>query len=130
MTAHITKTWFDGKNIVTQEIPVQEVYRREWVGLTHREMYDAIRPLCSADEMATWLLEISEDEYLAIEAKLKEKNTCTAPIAADNEGFYGLPQGSVSTPNAGGKCVTAGETAPVRQIDPNAWAFDRGLEST
>jgi len=36
----------------------------------------------------------------------------TIEIAADNEGFYGLPQGSVSTPNAGGKCVTAGETAP------------------
>ena len=49
--------------------------QRPWVGLTHKEMYDAIRPLCSADEMATWLLEISEDEYLAIEAKLKEKNT-------------------------------------------------------
>lgn len=47
---------------------------RPWVGLTHKEMYDVIRPLCSADEMATWLLEISEDEYLAIEAKLKEKN--------------------------------------------------------
>jgi hypothetical protein len=54
----------------------------------------------------------------------------TIEIAADNEAFYGLPQESVSTPNAGGKCVTAGETAPVRQIDPNAWAFDRGLEST
>ena len=116
MTTHITKTWFNGKNIVTQEIPVEEVYRREWVGLTHKEMYDAIRPLCSADEMATWLLEISEDEYLVIEAKLKEKNTCTPPIAADNEGFYGLPQGSVSTPNAGGKCVTDGETSPMAEL--------------
>ena len=54
-------------------------------------------------------------------------HTCTPPVAADNEGFYGFPQGSVSTPNAGGKCVTAGETAP---IDPNKWAFDNGLEST
>ena len=66
-----------------------------------------------------------------------------AKIATDNEAFYGLPQGSVSTPNAGGKCVTAGETAPTRpngmltveevtakEIDPNQWAFDRGLEST
>jgi len=57
-------------------------------------------------------------------------HTCTPPVAADNGAFYGFPQESVSTPNAGGKCVTAGETAPVRQIDPNAWAFDRGLEST
>ena len=54
----------------------------------------------------------------------------TIEIAADPEAFYGFPQESVSTPNAGGKCVTAGETAPVKEIDPNAWAFDRGLEST
>ena len=58
------------------------------------------------------------------------KEALTIEIAADNEGFYGFPNGSVSTPNAGGKCVTAGETAPVRKIDPNAWAFERGLEST
>ena len=48
--------------------------KRTWVGVTHKEMYDAVRPLCSDDEMAEWLLEESEDEYLAIEAKLKEKN--------------------------------------------------------
>jgi len=34
MTTHITKTWFDGKNIVTQEIPESEIYKREWVELT------------------------------------------------------------------------------------------------
>lgn len=51
-------------------------------------------------------------------------------IAADNEGFYGLPHESVSTPNAGGKCVTDGETSPIKEIDPNQWAFDRRLEST
>lgn len=80
MITHITKTWFDGKNIVTQEIPESEIYNQE--------------------------------------------------IAADLQAFSGFPSGSVSSSNAGGKCVTAGETAPVRQIDPNAWAFDRGLEST
>lgn len=63
-------------------------------------------------------------------ADLTTIHTCTPPIAADPEAFYGFPQESVSTPNAGGKCVTAGETAPVKEIDPNAWAFDRGLEST
>lgn len=57
-------------------------------------------------------------------------HTCTPPIAADPEAFHGFPSGSVSTPNAGGKCVTAGETAPIKEIDPNQWAFDRGLEST
>jgi hypothetical protein len=39
-------------------------------------------------------------------------HTCTPPIAADPQAFYGFPHGPVSTPNAGGKCVTAGETAP------------------
>jgi hypothetical protein len=56
--------------------------------------------------------------------------TCTPPIAAGSQAFYGFPNEPVSTPNAGGKCVTAGETAPVKEIDPNQWAFDRGLEST
>ena len=80
----------------------------------------------------------------------------TIQRAADNEAFYGFPHGPVSTPNAGGKCVTAGETAPLELtaenmamllksnpkdarlgfmptavvIDPNQWAFDNGLEST
>jgi hypothetical protein len=38
----------------------------------------------------------------------------TIELAADNEGFYGLPQESASASNAGGKCVTAGETAPTQ----------------
>jgi hypothetical protein len=57
-------------------------------------------------------------------------HTCTPPVAADSQAFYGFPNEPVSTPNAGGKCVTAGETAPDKEIDPNQWAFDRGLEST
>ena len=40
----------------------------------------------------------------------------TIEIAADNEAFYGLPQESVSTPNAGGECVTDGETAPIAEL--------------
>ena len=63
-------------------------------------------------------------------ADLGTIHTCTPPIAAGPKAFYGFPSGSVSTPNAGGKCVTAGETAPIKEIDPNQWAFDRGLEST
>ena len=63
-------------------------------------------------------------------ADLTLVHTCTPPIAADPKAFHGFPSGSASTPNAGGKCVTAGETAPIKEIDPNAWAFDRGLEST
>jgi hypothetical protein len=29
MTTHITKTWFDGEKVVTQEIPESEVYKHE-----------------------------------------------------------------------------------------------------
>ena len=36
----------------------------------------------------------------------------TIQIATDPKAFHGFPHGPVSTPNAGGKCVTAGETAP------------------
>ena len=36
----------------------------------------------------------------------------TIEIAAGSQAFHGFPHGPVSTPNAGGKCVTAGETAP------------------
>ena len=63
-------------------------------------------------------------------ADLTTIHTCTPPVAAGSQAFYGFPDGSVSTPNAGGKCVTAGETAPPKEIDPNKWAFDNGLEST
>jgi hypothetical protein len=38
----------------------------------------------------------------------------TIQLAADDEDFYGLHYESVSSSNAGGKCVTAGETAPTK----------------
>ena len=34
MTTHITKTWFDGEKVVTQEIPGSEVYKQEPVAWT------------------------------------------------------------------------------------------------
>ena len=77
MTTHITKTWFDGKTVVTvtKEIPVGEVYKREWVGLTDEErgsVLDSVPP----DNMGG---EYYDKEItaiaIAIEAKLKEKNT-------------------------------------------------------
>ena len=36
----------------------------------------------------------------------------TKEVVAEAGVFYGLPKSSVSTPNAGGKCVTDGETSP------------------
>jgi hypothetical protein len=69
MTTHITKTWFDGKNIVTQEIPVEEVYKREWVGLTDEEIEDVFF------DMGQYAKVDLKVFATAIEAYLKEKNT-------------------------------------------------------
>ena len=60
-------------------------------------------------------------------ADLTTIHTCTPPydnalqrglaktkeVAAGSQAFYGFPHGPVSTLNASGKCVTAGETAPI-----------------
>ena len=69
MTTHITKTWFDGKNIVTQEIPVEEVYKRQWVGLTDEAIEDVFF------DMGQYAKVDLKAFARAIEAKLKEKNT-------------------------------------------------------
>jgi hypothetical protein len=50
-------------------------------------------------------------------ADLTTIHTCTPPVAAGSQAFYGFPTEPVSTPNAGGKCVTAGETAPTHTIN-------------
>ena len=67
MTTHMTKTWFDGKNIITQEIPEAEIYKREWVGLTDEERE-------SIQSATLDLHGIPKFFATAIEAKLKEKN--------------------------------------------------------
>ena len=65
MTNHITKTWFDGKTVVTitKEIPVEEFYKREWVNLTVDELIDLEHKHLSHENLVR-----------AIEAKLREKN--------------------------------------------------------
>ena len=40
-----------------------------------------------------------------------------AKIAAGSQAFYGFPTEPESTSNAGGKCVTAGETAPTHTLN-------------
>ena len=56
---------------ITQPAPP----KREWQGLTDAEIFDVIRLLCADNETAEMLIHVSMDEYRAIEAKLKEKNT-------------------------------------------------------
>jgi hypothetical protein len=68
MSTDMTKTWFDGTNIVTQKIPEAEIYKRPWVGLTEEEraIFDAANPKTQEEWDAL---------FNGIEAELKEKNT-------------------------------------------------------
>jgi hypothetical protein len=61
----MTKTWFDGENIVTQEIPEAELYKRPWQGLTDDEFLEA----CQLAERGNYLV-----AFQRIQAKLKERN--------------------------------------------------------
>ncbi len=65
MTTRMTKTWFDGENIVTQEIPEAELYKRPWQGLTDDEFLEA----CQLAERGNYLV-----AFQRIQAKLKERN--------------------------------------------------------
>ena len=49
--------------------------QRQWVGLTDKQMVDAIQPLYQNRAVAEMAIKVSMDEFRAIEAKLKEKNT-------------------------------------------------------
>ena len=48
--------------------------QRQWVGLTDKQMVDAIEPLYQNRATAEMAAKVSMDEFRAIEAKLKEKN--------------------------------------------------------
>ena len=65
MTTHLTKIWWDlhKDELVKQEIPEAEIYKREWQGLTRDEVLDI-------EETAKHPLEFAR----AIEAALREKN--------------------------------------------------------
>ena len=71
MTTRMTKTWFDGENIVTQEIPEAELYKRPWQGLTDEEKKKiATVAGCTEDDDGHIVTEI----FRLAEIKLKAKN--------------------------------------------------------
>ena len=94
MSTHITKTWFDGEKIVTQEIPEYEVYKQEPVawydkhGMVTHDPFEGIRPLYAAPPQRQWVgltkeeakeISLANRPYVidmiaALEARLKEKN--------------------------------------------------------
>ena len=64
-----------GKALANADNPARAVAEpHKWVGLTKEDRYKAIRPLYRDDESAFLAVCHSNDEYEAIEAKLKEKN--------------------------------------------------------
>ncbi len=65
----------DETNATASVMGLTAPQQRPWVGLTDADMYEIVRPLCNSDQSAKFLLSVSKDEYQAIEAKLKEKNT-------------------------------------------------------
>jgi hypothetical protein len=54
MTTHITKTWFDGERVVTQEIPESEVYKQQPVawGVFEGNLHDMFFSQVEAERMA------------------------------------------------------------------------------
>ena len=78
MSTRMTKTWFDGEKIVTQEIPEEQIYtigplyipppQRPWVGLTDEELSEVYNN-------SNWDFKQSWDYERAIEDKLRSKNT-------------------------------------------------------
>jgi hypothetical protein len=49
--------------------------QRTWVGLTGKQMVDAIQPLYQTRATAEMAVKVSMGEFRAIEAYIKEKNT-------------------------------------------------------
>ena len=62
MTTHVTKSWMEDGKLVVQVIPQEQIYKREWVGLTDEDELD-------------WDGGDLKSLITAVEAKLKEKNT-------------------------------------------------------
>lgn len=56
MTKHITKTWFDGEKVVTQEIPESEIYKQE-------PMVWKLVPIKPTNEMLKAMDECSKEGY-------------------------------------------------------------------
>jgi len=77
--------------------------KRAWGGITRLAKAEGIV------EPMGWVRASSPTVHGMVVTLWKSK---VLKVAADNEVFYGLPHESVSSSNAGGKCVTAGETAP------------------
>jgi len=106
MTTHITKTWFDGEKIVTQEIPESEVYKQEPVawGLMddHGEVYDCVAP----------------SEHARYEGRYTVPLYTTPPAAQRLDGYRELAQRSNAAESVNAQLLEALEEAA---DDIEAW---------
>ena len=75
MTTHITKTWFDGGKVVTQEIHESEVYKQEPVAWQYRD----------AKDDGTWSAWLGCDKRLAESTWREVRPLYTTPPAAQQE---------------------------------------------
>ena len=73
MSTDMTKIWFDGKNIITQEIPEAEVYKKPWVGLSDSQL-EAIYYEVVAEHRGAPMPWGQVVFAKAVQAALKEKN--------------------------------------------------------
>ena len=63
MTTHVTKSWMEDGKLVVQVIPQEQIYKREWVGLTYEEQEEIVLSAHSIRDA------INKTDW-----KLKEKN--------------------------------------------------------
>ena len=70
MTTHITKTWFDGEKVVTQEIPESEIYKQEpvaWMYVnTDGECEQIEYGLCDFDDPSIQLLYTAPRQWVGL----------------------------------------------------------------
>ena len=74
MSTDMTKIWFDGKNIITQEIPKAEVYKKPWVDLSDSQL-EAIYYEVVAEHRGAPMPWGQVVFAKAVQAALKELNT-------------------------------------------------------
>lgn len=69
MSTQMTKVWFDGKKIVSQEIPEEKIY---WKSITQEDIDKAWEWAQKSSPYGMTRIEVFAR---SIEAKIKEKNT-------------------------------------------------------
>jgi len=111
MTTHITKTWFDGEKVVTQEIPESEAYKQEPVAW--EDVLGAIARGWAHPENARKPMDVQ----LAVAIAKEIQDMYTAPPAAQRQ------------PLSPDVVFRIADQHPVEGFDPDIMAFARAIEA-